>query len=280
MQVHFVVVVVALYCIAECSADATSWAQLAMRAASDSKPFRQPTPRSYEDQKHDSRAHNDYSGASRRRPSTSRYGECQNNYDMDFIVLSLQWAPGFCRTSPEHCAKMQDRHFTIHGLWPTKSNSHQGPSNCCFNNKFDPKALDPIVGDLDEYWPSLISRDNYRFWSHEWLKHGTCAKNVASISGQYNYFSSTVDRVKRMQILDTLKAAGIVPSKSRYYSAVDIQNALRQIHGASKVQIDCDYEHDQPIPILKGINFCFDSSMKPIDCWTKNKCSRNVYLVS
>lgn len=224
---------------------------------------------------------NNYDKATYKQKSLShrKQGDCKNNYEFDYIQLTLQWPPGFCRTHPEGCSKSQDRHFTIHGMWPTQTGTEE-PSFCCYNNIFDLKALEPIMDDLEEYWPSLTSKGNGEFWSHEWLKHGTCSKNAPHMMGELNYFNETLMQTKSLGVLDSLKASGFRPSMTEVYKTVDIQNALGKVIGGAKVQIDCDLEHHQSVPILTGINFCFDRNMNFVDCRpNKSRCSRNIYLV-
>jgi len=244
------------------------WVQVVKKSASDPAVFkRQQTRQNYD------RAY------SQRDRSQSPRSDCSTNYKLDYLLMSVQWAPGFCQTSPTHCVKKMDNHFTIHGMWPQLAHS-EGPQFCCYENNFDMKLLNPILNDLNEYWPSFFRSDNRGFWSHEWLKHGTCAKNVLSLQGELNYFRSTLLKMRGMRILDTLKSQGIVPSSSAVYKSNKIQDALAKISG-TRVMIDCDYEHDQNIPVLTGLNFCFDPNLKPIDCGpSKSRCSRDIRFLS
>lgn len=259
-------------------ADPQSWSSVLRKSASDPNPFR---PSQHVQNNYNNNNNNNYynNNNNNQRRNSGKHGDCKNNYDFDYIQLTLQWAPGFCRTHPEGCSKSQNRHFTIHGMWPTQSGTEE-PSFCCFNNRFDMNALQPIMRDLEEYWPSLTSNNNRGFWSHEWLKHGTCSKNAPNMMGELNYFSETLSQTKRLRVLDTLKASGINPSRSKVYRSVDIQNALRQVTRGARVQIDCDLEVHQRVPILTGINFCYDRSMNFVDCRpNKSRCSREVYFI-
>lgn len=189
------------------------------------------------------------------------------------------WAPGSCSTSPQECKREVNSHFTVHGMWPTQKGTRD-PANCCFDNFFDYRALDPIMKDLNEYWFSYYDPSNSRsFWAHEWLKHGTCSKNVPSLRGELNYFGKTVDIAKRTPVLETLKRANIIPANGKPYNSLDVYNALLPLSGNKVISIDCDYEHNQPIPLLVGVNFCFDSDLKPADCpETKRKCKRQIII--
>lgn len=202
---------------------------------------------------------------------------CKTNYKFDYVQLTLMWAPGACSTSPKECVREENRYFTVHGMWPTIRGT-QEPSDCCFDNTFDIRALQPILPVLDQYWFSYYDAgSNKRFWSHEWLKHGTCSRDIASLRGEANYFGSTVQIAKQMPILETLSKANIVPANDKVYPAMDIYKALKVLSQGKVLQLTCDYEHEQPTPILTGLGFCFDNDMKPADCpETKQKCQKNL----
>lgn len=205
-------------------------------------------------------------------------GHCSTNYKYDYIQLTLQWAPGVCSTSPRSCDRIVNNHFTVHGMWPTIKGTEE-PANCCFDNTFDYRALEPIMGTLNDYWYSYYDQNNRRFWSHEWLKHGTCSRDIASLKGELKYFKTTVQLAKAMPILDELKKANIIPNKEdNVYSSSQIVEVLtKTISQGKTIQIDCDLEHQQPIPVLTGLNFCFDSQMKFTDCPDmKKRCRKQV----
>jgi len=78
--------------------------------------------------------------------------------------------------------------FSIHGIWPTQTGT-SGP-NCCQKEKFDLSMLEPIKSKLDLYWYEIsATKDPQEFWSHEWLKHGSCAEALPVFSTELKYFS-------------------------------------------------------------------------------------------
>lgn len=215
-------------------------------------------------------------------PQWSPYGgsrfssQCSLDYNFDHLQLTLMWAPGTCSTSAQSCISSEIKPlFTIHGLWPDRNFSLSHPEDCCFQNTFVIEYLKPIMSDLEKWWPSYFTTENRFFWSHEWRKHGTCAKDIDALSGEFKYFSSTLNITKKLPILETLRKANIVPSDDKTYDSDSIVKALAQIHNRKFIQINCDYEHDQPTPLITGLNFCFDRQLKPKDCAPmKRKCSR------
>mmetsp|Transcript_33802 Transcript_33802/g.96674 ORF Transcript_33802/g.96674 Transcript_33802/m.96674 type:complete len:159 (+) Transcript_33802:69-545(+) len=79
----------------------------------------------------------------------SREGDC--------FLLRMQKCPGAER-------------WTIHGLWPQWKEE-------CTGADFDIDALQPILSELQEFWPSCPSHNSRdaKFWRHEWEFHGTCS---------------------------------------------------------------------------------------------------------
>lgn len=213
-----------------------------------------------------------------RSSSFSYRDHCKTNYKFDYIALTLIWPPGFCSTSPRECKHEKNTHFTVHGMWPTIKGTEE-PSNCCFDNTFDFSALSNILPILNEYWLSFYNSNNGNrgLWSHEWLKHGTCCRDIPSLRGEARYFNTTVQMASRMPILEVLRKSNITPDNQKIYKSIDIYNALKTINQDKVLQIDCDYEHNQPTPILTGASFCFDIDLKPMDCpEMKRRCQRDI----
>lgn len=201
---------------------------------------------------------------------------CSTNYSFDYVQLTLVWPPGSCSTSARPCKKEEDKHFTIHGMWPTIKGT-QKPAFCCFDNTFDYNALQPLMDDMNEYWYSYYGDSSREFWTHEWLKHGTCARDFKGFKGELRYFGNTLEIAKKLPILESLKKFNIVPDNERKYSSSDILKALEPIGQGKVVQIDCDLEHHQPTPVLTGIAICFDADSKPADCpASKSRCQKEL----
>lgn len=212
-----------------------------------------------------------------RQHSFSRNDHCSTNYKFDYIQLTLMWAPGACSTNPQECKREVNTHFTVHGLWPTIKNTRE-PSNCCFDNSFDYNAIQPILPLLNEWWYSYEG-SNRGFWTHEWLKHGTCSRDVPSLRGEARYFNTTVQLAQQLPILEALLKSGIKPDNQKVIQSSDLTKALAPLAQGKYLSIDCDYEHNQPIPVLTGLNFCYDSNLRPSDCpEMKRKCQRQIII--
>lgn len=211
----------------------------------------------------------------------SSFRKCHTDYRFDYTQLTLMWAPGTCRTSPHACKRTESKHFTIHGMWPTLKGTEE-PDFCCFDNTFDYDSIKPLLPALNEYWFSYYDvSDSRSFWEHEWLKHGTCARDIPALRGESKYFGITLGLAQKLDVLGNLKKSNIVPDNDKPYKSSDIYNVLSKLADGKVPQIDCDFEHHQSIPILTGVNFCFDSNLEFSDCpQMKLKCQRLVYFVN
>ncbi|PSR88314.1 Extracellular ribonuclease [Actinidia chinensis var. chinensis] len=68
---------------------------------------------------------------------------------------------------------------------------------------------------MQRSWPTLAcpSGDGSSFWSHEWVKHGTCSESVLN---QHGYFKSALDLKEKLRLLQILQGAGINPDGGFY----------------------------------------------------------------
>lgn len=58
--------------------------------------------------------------------------------------------------------------LTVHGLWPQ--------AEWCGGRPFSVTAIDPLIAELDRWWPSCEPPyNNTAFWEHEYAKHGRCS---------------------------------------------------------------------------------------------------------
>ena len=121
--------------------------------------------------------------------------------------------------------------FSIHGFWPQWASKCDNSASEVSKEDFDP-AFQKIL--LKE-WPTCKGNDHEWFWSHEWRKHGTCAKSFKTMQ---DYFEATV----------------FLARKYRYLcNRPDMDGLYRKVHSHNKNAEEC------------GI--CFNRKMtKIIDC--------------
>lgn len=178
---------------------------------------------------------------------------CTKESNFDYLVLALEWPAAFCLQ--QSCAKHKN------GSWP---------SDCCFEKDFDIALLDPIRSDLELKWNTLKpGGDVASFWTHEWSKHGTCAKNNRLLQGQLNYFKETLQLFDNYKLMQWLNDSHIVPSNQSY----PVQNFSRAIENkfGRKVNIVCIKAKQLPLPVISEVYLCLEKeSLKPIDCPANN----------
>jgi len=97
--------------------------------------------------------------------------------------------------------------------------------------------------------------DNDSFWSHEWLKHGTCAGESPNMGTEFDFFNTTLGIWKQLDIMGVLEARGIYASNSQSYKVGDIVDAVKAKLGSSPV-IGCDNGDVTTMAI------CFDRSLE------------------
>lgn len=210
---------------------------------------------------------------------------CQDDYSLDYLKLSLQWSAGVCATSSETCQRGTDAaRFTLHGFWPCRNSDPMEPSHCCFDKDFDIEKLRPILPQLRQYWYGYFGHNEIesdkQFWSHEWVKHGTCARDIPNMRGELNYFNTTLNTFLGLNILDELAKANIMPSDSKHYKTSDLIEALRPLIQAKSAQVECRFAHgDHSVPDLTALNICYDNQLNPVDCpVSEGRCLRSILM--
>ena len=75
-------------------------------------------------------------------------------------------------------------------------------------------------------WPSLScpSSNGFRFWSHEWEKHGACSESESQLE-QHEYFEAALNLKKKVNLLQILRIARIEPDDG-FYSLDNIVKAI------------------------------------------------------
>ncbi|KAK6922015.1 Ribonuclease T2-like [Dillenia turbinata] len=183
----------------------------------------------------------------------------------DFFYFVQQWPGSYCDTKKSCCypkTGKPDSNFGVHGLWPNYENGSY-PSNCDPRNPFDKSKISDLVSELQNEWPTLAcpSGDGYKFWEHEWEKHGTCSESVLD---QHDYFGVTLDLKEKSNLLQALTSAGINPDDEKY-SLEHIKDAIKESVGYEP-WIECNKDADR-ISQLYQVYLCVDTSGKNfIDC--------------
>ncbi len=132
--------------------------------------------------------------------------ECSTPGLEDSYVLALSWQPSFCEThrdkpecQEEDKKSYQAHNFTLHGLWPNKSEcgikyEFCGEMRTRLGDFCDYPALTlfkEVRNDLEHVMPSAAAGSCLK--RHEWFKHGTC-QTKWSID---EYFGVAIDLTKQ-----------------------------------------------------------------------------------
>ncbi|KAL2327723.1 hypothetical protein Fmac_021153 [Flemingia macrophylla] len=139
----------------------------------------------------------------------------------DYFKFSLQWPEAFCAKNGHPACNQMPNHFTIHGLWPEKTFGFQ--PHFCTHTKLKKKDIKNLKSDLKLEWPNLRGKKPFKFWSHEWEKHGTCSETVYK---PHDYFSLALHIKKNHDVMSILSQAQIVPSQNTTYDGNSIVNAI------------------------------------------------------
>ncbi|KAJ6218168.1 hypothetical protein RDWZM_009325 [Blomia tropicalis] len=127
---------------------------------------------------------------------------------------------------------------------------------------------------MTQFWPSLKSSgrstmtESFKFWRHQWNKHGTCARNASHHSeySMQDYFQITIELYRQFPIDRMLRSSGIVPSNDKAYDRTQFDKALQSNKFQANIfQLKCSIK-DGPIGILSEIQVCLDRQLNPINC--------------
>eukprot|EP00878_Enallax_costatus_P023202 GHUV01024669.1.p1 GENE.GHUV01024669.1~~GHUV01024669.1.p1 ORF type:complete len:224 (+),score=20.13 GHUV01024669.1:179-850(+) len=161
----------------------------------------------------------------------------------DFFYLVRQWPASFCNDDPNKCKRPTPNGvFTIHGFWPNRKNGSY-PANCDCAYQLDYYQVKDLQMELESVWPSYTkpsSKNSFSFWNYEWIKHGTCAKDIlGGQDGQKKYFQQALRLHRELSIEAALKKAGINLVSGQDISTQDIKAAIKNAYGVKPV-ISCE----------------------------------------
>eukprot|EP00762_Andalucia_godoyi_P000921 ANDGO_03894.mRNA.1 Ribonuclease Oy len=195
----------------------------------------------------------------------------------NFLILVLRWPMSVCKAPRSSRAELsvsdtadggdscsipqcvQD--FTIHGLWPNFKDT-EGPTFCT-KVTYDPSAINPLRSELQCVWTDYYDATGDEFWSHEFVKHGSCALQESSqFASQLQYFEKTVDLAHKAGVLTMLQKAGVVPSSTKLYAISDFQKA---VPGAVPTCLRTS-THANDAVYLTDIRFCVDMTLGFVPC--------------
>ncbi|KAJ2804560.1 hypothetical protein H4R20_002456 [Coemansia guatemalensis] len=204
------------------------------------------------------------------------------------LVLAQQWDT---RWGPSDA-------FTVHGLWPDTCEGSQLPGGGCDRHRaytnvshiIEESTDTALYDDMNKYWPSNKGDNNW-FWTHEWVKHGTCVTTLhprcydtdSYISQQEvaEYFRSILDLREKYNLFKALNASGIVPTEQmpgrrpkNTYSLQQFKQAIRDAWGVDP-NVKCRGSRLQEVWLWFKVRG--RDSYYPVEPWGKDTCHRISY---
>jgi len=186
----------------------------------------------------------------------------------DVLILTQHWPYTTCMEWEDRkggCRKIERAMWTVHGLWPTQI-GRIAPGFCNTSWPFDHKLLRPIKGNLTVYWPDVEIRNKPdSLWSHEWVKHGTCAAQLQETDSELKYFSKGLELAVENPVTQWIHDAGILPNKKGIsFEMKPVWEAMVAGTGGFKPHIDCE-EIEGEI-FIKEIKVCYDKQFNRVHC--------------
>ncbi|KAG5614083.1 hypothetical protein H5410_013907 [Solanum commersonii] len=134
--------------------------------------------------------------------------------------------------------------FTIHGLWPSKSDGntlYQTPPPGMLENVFihqeDMKVYTVMQANhslrdkLQTIWPNLkVCRSDEWLWMHEWRQHGYSIESVLDVTGFFNA-AKMINELIVDNLLTYLKDEEINTSDHQSYEINKIRSAITHLVG-------------------------------------------------
>lgn len=172
----------------------------------------------------------------------------------DYLLLARMWPATFCESTK--CDQPTYNLFTIHGLWPNSA-SGDDPVDCDKSDAFSRDLLTPEqLGRMSCEWKSFKGSNN-GFWSHEWSKHGTCAKPL--FQNESGYFGAALALSEQYDLNEALASNGLNPLAATAATQAQVQGILEKEWGVTPI-LTC-YKG-----ALQEVRMCFGTDLKPIDC--------------
>ena len=122
--------------------------------------------------------------------------------------------------------------------------------------------------ELEQFWPDVEMRAvQDSLWSHEWIKHGTCAVASAletNITGQTDYFRTGCRLAAENPLTEWLARAGVKPHDKRLYETRQVWEAVLMGTGGFRPHIDCEKVGDSAL--ISEIKVCYNKNLTRTHC--------------
>ncbi|KAG9440127.1 hypothetical protein H6P81_020292 [Aristolochia fimbriata] len=186
--------------------------------------------------------------------------------------LYLRWPGGVC--SKDQCCFPSS--WTVKDDFLVQYLATTGLPPCNNTPNFNPSQLQPILTDLNEYWPSLSCPSNSMAdWENTWNDNGICTG-----FSQHDYFTNALALRTSAHLLNVLSNKGIEPSRYMSYKATEVVSAINEgLGGVQTAVLHCGSNSSS---ILRDLRLCADSTASTfITCSDPrpNTCSDTITLL-
>ncbi|KAJ8721279.1 hypothetical protein PYW07_002054 [Mythimna separata] len=190
--------------------------------------------------------------------------------DIDVIVLAQEWPVAVCLLYKHEIypggrchLPEQKNQWIVHGIWPRKLEGKY-LEFCDDKWHLNPRNVEPIESELNKAQMVVYKEDKpYVFWSHEWLRHGTCAALFEPLNTQLKYFTKSIEWNQKYAIGDMLEAANIFPNDREYLDPQKIADAVKAKTGKDPM-VGC-YKIEG-VSYLQEVRICMDKQFNVMDC--------------
>lgn len=152
--------------------------------------------------------------------------------------------------------------WTVHGIWPTRNGTKDGPFYCNKSMPFDKGQIEALLPKLNEFWTNVEKETpEDGLWKHEWEKHGTCASVLAPFHSENYYFGQGLSWFQTYSMGTLLEQAGIKPDSSVYVGQIH-----KSIYDALNTSAVIECYHETGKQFITEIRICFDKQLSLRDC--------------
>lgn len=187
------------------------------------------------------------------------------------LILVHQWPVTVCKMAEKQCEQLPN-YWTLHGLWPDKSEM------CNDSWPFDLSNIQDLLEDMNKWWPNILHPNCSYFWKHEWIKHGTCAASLSCLDSQHKYFSKVLDLYSSVDLNSVLEKYGIKPSKT--YKVKEIKDAVFNAFGIIP-KIQClPPQQSEDLQTLGQIEICLTKDFNMENCTKTEEIQGSLQMIS
>jgi ribonuclease T2 len=199
-----------------------------------------------------------FGAAAQARGHKNRLQSSGHEAQFDYYVLSLSWAPSFCRVHRDNSDECASPHgFVLHGLWPQFAAG--GYPQTCGGRQLT----------NEEQQAGTTIYPSAQLAAHEWSKHGTCSGMSPAA-----YFKTANDARDAVAIPEALQA-GNRTAKLRAADIVRVIRASNPQIPTRAIAVSCAGH------AMTEVRICLDRDLSPRECGpdVRSSCGTDIVQV-